>query len=209
MTTVFRLDRGTRERYAQLVRFHHDLFADAWGDIAPVEFATVAWRIATPPLASTRAYVRWHRRVLSAEAVRNPWDGSLLARVQLVSASPVSLAALPPVASATPPTSPFGDDRTREEDDGAWRDWPNTFGQFVTPTDQDLARGPFLRASVLVEAPLPLTGLPEAPSGPVEGFEDDADRAVVVLARAMDRLLGPIVAGLEASGPDVPLDRSP
>ncbi|GAA0276642.1 hypothetical protein [Cryptosporangium japonicum] len=209
MTTVFRLDRGTRDRYAQLVRFHHDLFADAWGDIAPVEFAAVAWRIATPPLAAPRAYVRWHRRVLSAEVTRNSWDGTLIARVQLVAPSPVNLGALPPVPSATPPTSPFGDDRTREEGEGAWRGWPNTFGQFVTPTDRDLARGPFLRASVLVEAPLPLTGLPEAPEGPVEGFEQDADRAVVVLARALDRLVAPIVAGLEASGPDVPLDRSP
>jgi len=203
MTTVFRTDRGTRERYAQLVRFHHDLFADAWGDIAPVEFATIAWRIATPPLATTLPYVRWHRRVLAAEAVRNSWDGTLLARVRLVAPSPVNLAALPPVPSATPPTSPFGDDRTREPEDGAWRGWPNTFGQFVAPTDHDLARGPFLRASVLVEAPLPLAGLPEAPAGPVEGFEQDADRAVVVLVRAMDKLLAPIVAGLESSGPDV------
>lgn len=209
MTTVFRLDRGTRERYAQLVRFHQDLFADTWGDIAPVEFAAVAWRIATPPLTSTPPYVRWHRRVLSAEAVRNSWDGTLLARVRLVAPSPVNLAAMPPVPSETPPTSPFGDDRTREPGDGAWRGWPNSFGQFVTPTDRDLARGPFLRATVLVEAPLPLTGLPEAPDGPEAAFEEDADRAVAVLVRAMDRLLAPIVAGLESSGPDVPLDRSP
>ena len=132
MTTVFRLDRGTRERYAQLVRFHQDLFADAWGDIAPVEFATVAWRIATPPLVTGAAYVRWHRRVLSAEAVRNPWDGTLLARVQLVAPSPVNLAGLPPVPSATPPTSPFGDDRTREESDGAWRDWPNSSPAWIS-----------------------------------------------------------------------------
>ena len=203
MITVFRTDRGTRERYAQLVRFHQDLFVDAWGDIAPVEFAVVAWRIATPPLATTPAYVRWHRRVLSAEAVRNYWDGSLLARVQLVAPSPVNLGALPPVLSATPPTSPFGDDRVREPEDGAWRGWPNSFGQFVTPTAQDLARGPFLRASVLVEAPLPLAGLPDAPDGPVDGFEEDAVRAISVLVRAMDRVLAPIVAGLESSGPDV------
>ncbi|SHN43456.1 hypothetical protein [Cryptosporangium aurantiacum] len=199
MTTVFRTDRGTREGYAQLVRFNSDLFTDAWGDIAPSEFAAVAWRIATPPFARSAAYVRWHRRVLSAEAVRNSWDGTLVARVQLVAPSPVNLGALPPVPSGTPPTSPFGDDQVREPADGAWRGWANTFGQFVAPTDHDLARGPFLRASVLVEAPLPLAGLPDAPEGPVEGFEEDADRAVGVLVRAMDRLLAPVVAGLESS----------
>ncbi|GAA3392932.1 hypothetical protein [Cryptosporangium minutisporangium] len=200
MTTVFRVDRGTRDRYAQLVRYHQDLFVDAWGDIAPVEFAAVAWRIATPPLTTTPAYVRWHRRVLSAEVVRNFWDGSLLARVQLVAPSPVNLATLPPVSSGAPPTSPFGDDQVREPGDGAWRGWTSSFGQFVTPTAQDLARGPFLRTTVLVEAPLPLAGLPEAPDGPVEGFEDDADRAVAVLARALDRLVAPVVTSLESSG---------
>jgi hypothetical protein len=205
MTTVFRLDRGTHERYLQLLRFHQDLFADAWDDIAPVEFASVAWQIATPPLA-TPSYVRWHRRVLSAECVRNGWDGTLLARVQLVAPSPVNLATLPPVTNGTPPTSPFGDDAP-DPGEGTWRGWANTFGQYVAPTDHDLARGPFLRASVLVEAPLPLAGLPDAPVGPVDGFEEDAVLAVSVLARALDRLLAPIVAGLESSGPGLPLDR--
>ncbi len=83
--------------------------------------AIVAWHLAG------RHPDRVRTRVLSAEAVRNSWDGTLLARVHLVAPSPVNLAALPPVPSVTPPTSPFGDDRTRERDEGAWRDWPNWF----------------------------------------------------------------------------------
>ncbi|TQS41999.1 hypothetical protein [Cryptosporangium phraense] len=203
MTTVFRLDRGTHERYLQLVRFHHDFFADAWGDIAPVEFAAAAWRIATPPLA-TPSYVRWHRRVLSAEVVRNSWDGTLIGRVQVVTPPPFDVGRLPRVTSDTPPTSPFGDDHVKQGE-GIWRNWANTFGQFVAPTDRDIARGPFLRASALVEAPLPLAGLPPAPEGPLDGFEEDAARAVTVLARGLDRILSPIVTALESSGPDVSL----
>lgn len=51
-----------------------DEFADAWGDIAPVTFAVVAWRLAT---TLRPGYVRWHPRVVSATCARSPWDGSL------------------------------------------------------------------------------------------------------------------------------------
>lgn len=205
MTTVFRLDRGSdsRAHYDQRLRFHHDLFADAWGDFAPVRFACVAWRIATPPV-SIPSYVRFHPRVLSAECVRNGWDGTLTARVQLAAPSPVRLASLPPHGSTAPSPGPYGDlPADQDPAAGAWRGWPVSFGQFIAPTDHDLARGPFLRASVLVETPVPLDGLPEPPEGPEAGFTDDAALAVGVLARALDRLLAPVVTDLESS----PLDR--
>jgi hypothetical protein len=204
MTTVFRLDRGheSRELFDERVHLHADLFADAWGDIAPVRFACAAWRVATPPLGIP-AYVRWHRRVLSAECVRNSWDGTLTARVHLVAPPPVRLAGLRPQGSTAPhaPSMPFGgtdEEPPADPEDGAWRGWPVSFGQYVAPTDHDLARGPFLRASVLVETPVPLDNLPQPPEGPVAGFEADAARAVGVLARALDRLLSPVVADLDA-----------
>ena len=34
------------------------------------------------------------------------------------------------------------------------RDWPQLFGQYVGPSEQDLTRSPHLRASLLVEAPV-------------------------------------------------------
>jgi hypothetical protein len=199
MTTVFRLDRGYESRalFDERLRFHHDLFGDAWGDFAPVRFACAAWQIATPPL-SIPSYVRWHRRVLTAECVRNAWDGTLTAKVRLVAPSPVRLSSLPPHGSTAPAPGPFADE-VPDPEAGAWRSWPVSFGQYVAPTEHDLARGPFLRASVLVETPVPLEGLPQPPEAAAPGFEDDAERAVAVLARALDRLLSPIVADLEGS----------
>ncbi|MEK8105163.1 hypothetical protein NKG94_08050 [Micromonospora sp. M12] len=39
-------------------------------------------------------------------------------------------------------------------------DWPQLFGQFTTPTEQDQTRAPQLRALLQVEAPVPLGDLP-------------------------------------------------
>jgi hypothetical protein len=67
-------------RFGEHVTRHADEFADCWGDISPVGFACVAWRLAVPP-ALDPGYVQVHRRVLSAECARNEWDGSLQARI--------------------------------------------------------------------------------------------------------------------------------
>jgi hypothetical protein len=143
-----RYDREHGGRYAAHVAAHLDDFVDTWGDIAPVSFACVAWRLAVPPSLSP-GYVRWHRRVLDAECVRNPYDGGLLARVMLASPWPAALA----------------DSHVWWRDRG-WRGWPELFGQFVRPSDRDLSRVPYARATLAVEAPLPLDGLPPAPEPP-------------------------------------------
>ncbi|WP_084962469.1 hypothetical protein [Thermoactinospora rubra] len=178
MTKAFWLDRS-ESLYATHVRKHVEEFAESFGDIAPVTFACTAWRIATPPF-STPGFVHRDPRILEAACHRNTWDGTLTAEVRLVSPLPGQL--------------------TRSRAwwrDRGWRGWLKTFGQYVEPAQQDLARGPFLRATLLVQAPLPLEELPPAPEGPHDRVEDSAQRALVVLVRELNALLSPILDQLE------------
>jgi hypothetical protein len=168
----------TGERYAELVRRELDQFADTLDDIAPVAFACIAWRLATPP-ALVPAHVGWHRRILSATCERNEWDGSLTARVDLVAPLPAPLTA----------------SRTWWHDRG-WRGWPELFGQYVEPTAQDLSRSPHVRATLRLEAPVPLAGLPMPPDDPDE-VETAAQRAVTVLVRELNELVGPVIDQLD------------
>ena len=172
-------------RYGDHVRRNTAVFCESWGDIAPVSFACTAWRLATPP-AMSPGYVRWHRRVLAATCVRSPWDGGLTARVTLVSPWPAELTW----------------SRQWWRDRG-WRGWPEVFGQFVQPSEQDIARSPHLRASLLVEAPVPLGELPPAPPGPRDDLDENARWAVAVLARELNELLTPIVGQVEGPHPPV------
>jgi hypothetical protein len=176
--------RAGRSRYDEEVHRRLDEFAEAWGDIAPVTFAVVAWRLAT---TLQPGYVRRHPRITAATCSRNPWDGSLTGEVTLVSPWPAQLTW----------SRQWGHDR-------GWRDWPQLFGQYVAPSEQDLTRSPHLRASLLVQAPVPLDDLPPAPDGPdVGGIEQLARRAVTVLVRELNEVLDPI---LDQLGTDIPAD---
>ncbi|MFI6294511.1 hypothetical protein ACIBEJ_23170 [Nonomuraea sp. NPDC050790] len=166
-------DRDRHGRYAAHVEKNLPEFE--WGDIAPVRFACAAWRLATPPSLDP-GYVRWDRRVLDATCARNTWDGTLTARVRIVSPLP----------------EPLTRSRAWWRDRG-WQGWQELFGQYVEPTQQDLARSPFLRATLLVEAPVPLAGLPPEPEGPHERVEESAQRAVAVLVRELNELVSPIL----------------
>src|SRR6266536_390613 len=168
-------------RYAAEGRRRAGEFSDAWGDIAPVRFAVTAWRVAA---TLSPGYVRWHRRIMSATCLRSPWDGSLTCDVNLVSAWPAELTW----------TKEWCRDR-------GWRDWPQLFGQYVPPSEQDLTRSPHLRASLLVQAPVRLDDLPAAPDGPEGELEQTARRAVIVLVRELNELLTPIIRQLEAGVP--------
>jgi hypothetical protein len=172
-----------RSRFGDEVRRRSDEFADAWGDIAPVTFAVTAWRLAT---TLEPGYVRRHPRIVSATCLRSPWDGGLTGEVTLVSAWPAALTW----------SRQWGRDR-------GWRDWPQLFGQYVAPSDQDLTRSPHLRASLLVQAPVRLDDLPPAPEGPGGDVEGAARRAVTVLVRELNELLDQIVDQLET---DIPAD---
>jgi hypothetical protein len=184
VTQVFWIDHGyDRERatsgtsrYAEHVAAHLDAFADTVGDISPVGFACVAWRLAT---RLDPGYVRSHRRVLNATCVRNEYDGGLGAWVTLVAPWPAGLTTT----------------RAWTHDQG-WRDWPVVMGQYVQPPARDTARAPHVRATLLVEAPLPLDGLPAAPDG-TDDVVDSAVRAVAVLVRELNTLLTPMVRQLE------------
>lgn len=172
-------DREHGQRYATHVRALEAVYAEHWGDISPVGFACTSWRLATLPYLDP-GYVRFHRRVLSVACERNEWDGSLTARVQLVSPPPEGLAK----------TQVWGQDR-------GWQGWPAVMGQYLTPSPEELTRFPYVRPLLLVDAPLPLTDLPPAPEGPGPDFPDLAGRAVTVLVRELNDLLGPVVAQLE------------
>lgn len=177
---TFWLDRD-HDRYERLLRAAPGAFAHSLGDIAPVTFACTAWAFATPPLLDP-GYVRWHRRVLTATCARNPFDGGLTARVELVSPLPAELTT----------TRAWWRDR-------GWRGWPELFGQYVQPADRDLARHPHLRTTLLIEAPLPLDGLPETPepSARPDDVVAAAARAVTVLVRDLTELIGPVVQQLD------------
>jgi hypothetical protein len=171
-------------RYGDHVRQRAAEFADAWGDISPVTFAATAWRLATE---LQPAYVRWHRRIVAAACRPSPWDGSLICEVSLVSPWPAELTW----------TRQWGRDR-------GWRDWPQLFGQYVPPSEQDLTRSPHLRASLLAQAPVRLDDLPPAPAGSGDDVPRRAQLAVAVLVREINDLLWPLVDQLEAGLPASP-----
>ena len=167
-------------RYAEHVQINWADFSDVWGDISPVGFACAAWRLATAPSLDP-GYVRFHRRVLSADCRRNEWDGTLLAQVSLVSPWPLELSA----------SRDWGHDR-------GWRGWPETFGQYLAPSQHELSKIPHARAVVLVDAPLALDLLPTPPDEPGPHLPGLAERTVTVLASELNELLGPMLARLES-----------
>jgi hypothetical protein len=85
--------------------------------------------------------------------------------------------------------------------DRGWQDWPQIFGQYVTPSEQDLTRRPHLRTMLLVQAPVRLDDLPAAPDSPDRRLEQTARRAVTVLTRELDELLRPMIGQIEAGVP--------
>jgi hypothetical protein len=186
--TAFWLDdRGLAqpgaERLAELVEAHLGEFDGVWGDIAPVAFACAAWRVATPPIADP-GLVRRHRRVLSARCERNSWDGSLKGHIAIAAPLPAALSV----------------SRTWWRDRG-WQQWPQLFGQFVEPAEADLAKVPFIRPVLHLDVPIPLHDLPPAPERPGRHVAGIAQRALLVLTRELDRLVGPVLAPLDADGP--------
>jgi hypothetical protein len=166
-------------RYGAEVRARAHEFAGTWGHISPVPFTVIAWQLAA---SLTPAYVRWHQRVTAAACLCSPWDGSLICEVSVVAPWPAGLA------------------RTRLWcQDRGWRDWPQLFGQYLPPSEQDLTRAPHLRASLLIQAPIPLDRLPPAPAGPARDAPGTARRAVAAVARELSDLLAPMIEQLETT----------
>ena len=167
-----------RSRFAEHVWVHAKEFDDCWGDISPVGFACVAWKLATTPHLDP-GFVRLHRRVLRATCGRNTWDGSLTVAADLVAPWPAELTG----------------SRAWTQDRG-WRGWPETFGQFLAPSAEELSRVPHLRSTLTAEAPLPLTDLPRIPEDAGPELPDLGERTVTVLVRELNDLLAPLVTRL-------------
>ncbi|MGH3303337.1 MAG: hypothetical protein ACRDOK_16970 [Streptosporangiaceae bacterium] len=168
-------------RYGAEVRERSGEFARTWADISPVPFTVTAWQLAT---SLTSAYVRWHRRITAAACRSSPWDGSLICEVTMVAPWPAELRQ----------TRAWCRDR-------GWRDWPQLFGQYAPPSEQDLTRAPHLRASLFIQALVPLDRLPPAPTGSADDAPGTARRAVAAVVRELNDLLTPMVSQLEAVTP--------
>jgi hypothetical protein len=186
---VFWLDEGyDREhaadgasRYAAEARARSGELTCTWDGISPVPFTVTAWRLATSLMP---AYVRWHRRITAATCRCSPWDGSLTCEVSVVAPWPSELAR-----------------GGLWRQDRGWRDWPQLFGQYVPPSEQDLARAPHLRAALLIQAPIPLDRVPPVPAGPEGDVAATAHLAVAAVARELNDLLAPVISQLEAGQP--------
>jgi hypothetical protein len=169
--------------YADLLHRHVTDFDGIWGDISPVAFACTAWRLAIPPIADP-GFIRCHHRVLTARCEQNTWDGSLTARITMASPLPHALSA----------SKAWWQDR-------GWQQWPQVFGQFVEPAQQDLAKYPFIRPVLHLDIPVPLVDLPATPDRPDGTLAATARSALSGVIRELNRFLAPVIAQVEGVTP--------
>lgn len=192
-TDYDRNDDG-ESRYAEYVRQRIDAFAESWRDHddGTVWFARTAWYVATSPVMSP-GYVRMHPRVLSAQIVRNEWDGSLAADVSLVTGWPRSLAS------------------SRNIGGRYWCDWRSeySFGSerdvFYEPSGEDVIEDSYLMTSARLCFALPSGRLPK-PQAAWEALligsgviEDAARGAVEYLIEDLNAIVGPVLARIEGN----------
>jgi hypothetical protein len=185
-------------RYGHYVRSaaRSGLIAECWdgtwddAEVRRVRFAAAAWETASSPVMSP-GYVRRHPRLLSGRVEYCAWDGTLTGVAELVAPWPHPLA------------------RSRDWQHGEWwRDWPveQAYGGgehfdewYREPAENEIASDRYLMTTARMVFPLPLSGLPAAPSGPDDDVEDTAREAVMALVAAMNVVVGPVLAALERS----------
>jgi hypothetical protein len=158
-----------------------------WDDaqVRRARFAEAAWATATGPVMAP-GYVRHHPRVLRGRVAYNAWDGTLNGLVRVVTPWPQALA----------------QSRAWHSGGARWRDWPvESFGGrdvlYREPGEDEAAGHRYLMASAALIFPLPIDGLPAAPSGPGDDVEDAAREAVRVLVTAMNAVVTPVIEALE------------
>ena len=176
-------DTGTTSRYGNYLRMNVASFREIWADNPSVEFAAVAWRIATGPVMSP-PLVRSHPRILGASVGRSTWNGELVADVELVSPRPAVL------ANARTPDGRFYGDATL-----------NAWGEYEGVGEEDLSRGAYLLTSVRLLWQLPAGIAPRitrVPTGHDEIFRQ-AVECLKTLVWALNREVGPIIEELEQS----------
>jgi hypothetical protein len=173
-------------RYGSYVRDRMSAFAEAWDgtwDDGTVPFACTAWRTATGPVMAP-GYVRRHPRILSAQIVRNEWDGSLAADVSLITGWPSALLKLT-----------------------AWYDWPSEHSflsdreVFTEPSGEDVIRHQFLlpSARLCFSMPVAQAALPLPAESWARGHvvEEAARQAVAILVRGLNAITGPVLRRIE------------
>jgi hypothetical protein len=166
-------------RYGAYLR---DARFEPWTDEdQAVELAVFAWERATGPVMSP-GYVRYHPRILTARLARSDWDGSLIARVDVLTGQPEYLR------------------RPRSDDvRGFWRDWPDEYSfareqiVYYEPGTQELAkRSRYALASVSLRFTVPSGDLPDTRGhGASLGI---CREALAVVVGELDRAVGPVLA---------------
>lgn len=187
-TAAFEIIERQRDRYLFYVRQERSrLTDDIWDDDQTARFAAGAWRIAhgsrsgyvptAPPLVAR------HKRVLSAELLRNDWDGSLMAEVELASEAPRSL------TSAT------------TSEGQPWAEW-SRFDSLTTNayyvSEQEVAARPYLVPKALALVTLPTGSLPHIASlTATDDPEELAFTTVCELVYLLNQQVTPLIELLE------------
>ncbi|MEU3455610.1 hypothetical protein ABZ671_18715 [Micromonospora sp. NPDC006766] len=176
-------DTGTKSRYGNYLYQHDKSFRDIWTDDPSVEFARIAWRVATGPIMSP-PLVRSHPRIMDVSLTRSDWNGEMTADVRLVSHRP----------------QPLGNAKTA---DGAYyRDYRlNAWDEYEGIGEDDLTRSSYLLTEVRLLWQLPAGKLPtitEVPTGSDAIFRQ-AVECLDVLVWALNREVAPVIEQLEAS----------
>lgn len=174
-------DTGTRSRYGNYLYQRESEFREIWADDPTVDFAALAWRIATGPIL-VPPLVCSHRRVMGASVQRSNWDGEMVADVTVVSSRPQSLA-----NAKTADGNYYRDYRI-----GAWDEYEGI-------DEQDLTRNSYLLTNVRLLWQLPagtLSTIKEVPASSDELFRR-AVECLEVLVSALNREVAPVIAQLE------------
>jgi len=180
-----------RSRYGAYVRQNLSGFAECWDgtwDMAlHVRFAAQAWRVATGPIMAP-GYVRRHPRILSARLEYSYGDGSLAANVELITPWPQ------PLRQSSQWIKQIGH--------GWWHDWPMDFSDaYNDPSDEDLAKRPYLLASAALRFTVPIGQFAHPPSAEpaAEELTELASQSVAVLVTELNRIVVPVIQTLETS----------
>jgi hypothetical protein len=176
-------DTGTRSRYGNYLYSRTQSFKEMWTDDLSVEFAALAWRIATGPIMAP-ALVCSHPRVMSVDLARSGWNGEMTGDVRLVSPRPKLL------------------DNAKTADGAYYRDYRlNAFDEYDGIGQDDLTRNSYLLTEVRLLWQLPEGKIPvikETPTGSDALFRQ-AVECLDVLVWALNREVGPVIEQLEQS----------
>lgn len=171
-----------RSRYAHYLDAARS-FDEIYAGDPSVEFAAIAWRVANGPIMAP-GLVRYHPRVITAEALRSDWNGRLVGSVRLVAPAPGQLAGV-----RTPDGSWYRDLRL-----DSWA------GRYEGVGGQDLEYASFLTTEVQVLWQIPDSVLPRIAEVPPAGEARyrHAVACVEAIVAAFNRQIGPIIEAVES-----------